>query len=106
MQIVQLTPIIPATQKDQEDRGSKPAWANSSQDLILKRSFTKRAGVGPEIKSQYHKQNKERKKKGRKERREGGGRKEGNGKKKRKNERKGRKKQMCDFSANSTSIYF
>jgi hypothetical protein len=44
--------------RDQEDHGSKPAWANSSQDPILKIPNTKRTGgvaqgVGPEFKSQY-----------------------------------------------------
>jgi hypothetical protein len=41
--------------RDQEDRGSKPAWANSSQDPISKTPSQKRAGelvqgVGPEFK--------------------------------------------------------
>jgi hypothetical protein len=42
--------------KDQEDRGSKPAWANSSRDPILKKPFTKKRaggvtqGEGPEFK--------------------------------------------------------
>jgi uncharacterized protein YdcH (DUF465 family) len=49
--------------RDQEDHGSKPAWANSSWDPLLKKPFTKRAGgvaqaVGPEFKSQYHKKKK------------------------------------------------
>jgi hypothetical protein len=44
--------------RDQEDLCSKAAWANSSQDPILKKPFTKRAGVvaqgiGPEFKPQY-----------------------------------------------------
>jgi hypothetical protein len=30
--------------RDQEDRSLKPAWANSSQDPILKKPITKRAG--------------------------------------------------------------
>jgi hypothetical protein len=43
---------------DQEDRDSKPARENSSQDPILKISITKRAGgvvqgEGPEFKPQY-----------------------------------------------------
>jgi hypothetical protein len=38
--------------RDQKDHGLKPAQANSSQDPILKKTFTKRAGrvaqdVGP-----------------------------------------------------------
>jgi hypothetical protein len=46
--------------RDQEDRGLKPAWANSSRDPISKIPLTKRAGgvpqgVGPEFKPQYHK---------------------------------------------------
>jgi hypothetical protein len=45
--------------RDQEDCGSKPAWANSSQDPISKIPITKRAdGVaqdeGPEFKPQDH----------------------------------------------------
>jgi hypothetical protein len=36
-----LTPVILATQ-DQEDSGSKQAQANSSQDLISKKSSTKK----------------------------------------------------------------
>jgi hypothetical protein len=30
--------------RDQEDRGSKPTQINSSQDPLLKKPFTKRAG--------------------------------------------------------------
>jgi hypothetical protein len=30
--------------RDEEDQGSKPAWANSLQDPILKQSFTKKKG--------------------------------------------------------------
>jgi hypothetical protein len=30
--------------RDQEDQGLKPAWTNSSQDPILKKSITKKAG--------------------------------------------------------------
>jgi hypothetical protein len=53
--------------RDQEDRGSKPARANSSQDSILKRFILqpqKRAGgvgqgVGPEFKPQYNKNKKD-----------------------------------------------
>jgi hypothetical protein len=46
--------------RDQENCGSKPAWANSSRDLILKKPSQKRddgmaQGVGPEFKPQYHK---------------------------------------------------
>jgi hypothetical protein len=34
-----LTPVIPAAQEtDQEDGGLKPAWANSFQDPISKKS--------------------------------------------------------------------
>jgi hypothetical protein len=46
--------------RDQEDHGSKPAWANSSQGPISKISIIKkRAGrvaqdVGPKFKLQYH----------------------------------------------------
>jgi hypothetical protein len=41
--------------RDQEDRDSKQAWANSSRDPILKKAITQRAGVvaqgvGPEVK--------------------------------------------------------
>jgi hypothetical protein len=37
-----LTPVILAsTHKDQEDHGSKPAWANSSVRSYLKKLFTK-----------------------------------------------------------------
>jgi hypothetical protein len=43
--------------RDQEDHGSKPAWANSPQDPISKKTSQKRAGgvalcVGPEFKPQ------------------------------------------------------
>jgi hypothetical protein len=46
--------------RDEEDYSSNPAWANSSQAPISKKSSQKRAGgvaqgVGPEFKSQYHK---------------------------------------------------
>jgi hypothetical protein len=53
--------------RDQEDRSSKPAWANSSQDPISKKiPSQKRAGgvggvaqgVGPEFKPQSHKKKK------------------------------------------------
>jgi hypothetical protein len=45
--------------RDQEDRGSKPAPANSSRDPILKSPLLKSAdgvaeGEGPEFKPQYH----------------------------------------------------
>jgi hypothetical protein len=56
-----LTPIIPATQEAEIRRISlKPAWANSFQDLILKKLSQQRAGgvaqgVGPEFNPQYHK---------------------------------------------------
>jgi hypothetical protein len=45
--------------RDQEDHGSKPAWANSLWDPILKKPITKNRaggvaqGEGPEFKSQY-----------------------------------------------------
>jgi hypothetical protein len=60
--------------RNQEDRGSKPAWANSSQDPISRIPITKRAGgvaqgEGPEFKPQYCKRKegrKEGRKKGRK----------------------------------------
>jgi hypothetical protein len=44
--------------RDQEDRGLKPARANSLGDPVLKISITKRAGrvaqgEGPEFKPQY-----------------------------------------------------
>jgi hypothetical protein len=46
--------------RDQEDQGSMPAQANSSQDPILKKPSQKRPcgvaqGEGPEFKPQYHK---------------------------------------------------
>jgi hypothetical protein len=46
--------------REQEDRGSKPAQTNSSQELISKILNTERAGgvaqgIGPEFKSQYRK---------------------------------------------------
>jgi hypothetical protein len=49
--------------RDQEDRGSKPAWGNISRDPILKKPFTKRAdgvaqGRVPEFKPQYCKKKK------------------------------------------------
>jgi hypothetical protein len=45
---------------DQEDYSSKPDWANSSQDPILKKPSQKRAGEmakgkGPEFKPQHYK---------------------------------------------------
>jgi hypothetical protein len=51
--------------RDQEDLSSKPAQIRSSQDPILKKPYTKRAGgvaqgESPEFKPQYHKQNKKR----------------------------------------------
>jgi hypothetical protein len=53
--------------RDQEDCGSKSAWANSSRDPISKIPIIKRVGgvaqgEGPEFKSQYCKQNKTNKK--------------------------------------------
>jgi hypothetical protein len=52
--------------RDQEDRGSKTAQANSSRDPILKNPSQKRAGgmvqdAGPEFKSQYRTQTKQNK---------------------------------------------
>jgi hypothetical protein len=52
--------------RDQEDLGLKPAWANSSQDLISKNPSKKSGGgaggaaqgVGPELKPQYQQQKK------------------------------------------------
>jgi hypothetical protein len=49
--------------RDQEDGGSKPAWANSSQDPISKKPITKKAWwsrsrCSPEFKSQYQKKRK------------------------------------------------
>jgi hypothetical protein len=46
--------------QDQEDCGSKPAWANSLRDPILKIPNAKRAGgvaqdVGPKFKPRYSK---------------------------------------------------
>jgi hypothetical protein len=46
--------------RNQEDRSSKPAWANSLRDPILRKPSQKRAGevaesVGPKFKSQYSK---------------------------------------------------
>jgi hypothetical protein len=38
-----LTPVILA---NQEDRGSKPAWANSSQDPISKKNLHKNSAGG------------------------------------------------------------
>jgi hypothetical protein len=59
-------PVILITQgsRNQEDRGLKPAWANSSRDPVLKKNPSqKRAGgvaqsIGPEFKPQYHKKKK------------------------------------------------
>jgi hypothetical protein len=56
--------------RDQEDHGSKPAWANSSLDLISKKPSPKSRiggvarGVGPEFKPQYHTHKKETNKEG------------------------------------------
>jgi hypothetical protein len=50
--------------RDQEDLGSKPVQANSSLDSISKKNHHKKKTdgmvqvVGPEFKSQYHKNNK------------------------------------------------
>jgi hypothetical protein len=40
-------PVAPSYSRgrDHEDRGSKPAWANSSRDPILKKPFTKKGLV-------------------------------------------------------------
>jgi hypothetical protein len=53
--------------RDQEDRGSKPAWVNSSLDPNSKILNTKRAGgmaqgEGPEFKPQYCKKKTEKEK--------------------------------------------
>jgi hypothetical protein len=54
--------------RDQEDCGSKPAWASSSQNLISKKPVIKKRaggvaqGAGPEFKPQYHKKKKKEKK--------------------------------------------
>jgi hypothetical protein len=45
--------------RDQEDHGSKTAWANSSWDPILKKKLQNRSGevaqgVGPDFKPQHH----------------------------------------------------
>jgi hypothetical protein len=60
-----LTPVILATQEVEIRRnsGSKPTWANSSRDPILKNTSPERAGgvaqgVGPEFKYQYCKKKK------------------------------------------------
>jgi hypothetical protein len=55
--INQFTPVIVATQ-DQEDHSSSPAQANSSHDPLSKNLSQKRAGgvaqdVGPDFKFQY-----------------------------------------------------
>jgi hypothetical protein len=52
--------------RDQDDRGSKPAQANSSRDSISKKTLTKRAygvaqGEGPRVKPQYSKKKKRKK---------------------------------------------
>jgi hypothetical protein len=41
-----LTPVILVTQeaRDQEDGGLRPAWANSSQDPILKKNPSQKKG--------------------------------------------------------------
>jgi hypothetical protein len=49
--------------RDQEDHGSKLTLANSLQDPISKKTFTKRNGgvahcVGPDFEPQYHKKKK------------------------------------------------
>jgi hypothetical protein len=53
--------------RDQENCGSKPAWANiSARSYLKKKPFKKRSaevaqGVGPEFKPQYHKKKKKKK---------------------------------------------
>jgi hypothetical protein len=53
--------------RDQEDHGSKPTWANSSQDPVSKKHNTKERGwqmaqgVGPKFKLEYHKKKKKKK---------------------------------------------
>jgi hypothetical protein len=47
--------------REQEDHGSKPTWANSLQDPILKitrKDCRVAQGVGPEFKPQYQKKKK------------------------------------------------
>jgi hypothetical protein len=47
--------------RDQEDHSSKPVWANSFENPILKKPITKKGAGGmtqgedPEFKSQHHK---------------------------------------------------
>jgi hypothetical protein len=47
--------------RDEEDRGSKPAWANSLRKLNLKKNPSQKTaggvtqGVGPEFNPQYRK---------------------------------------------------
>jgi hypothetical protein len=66
--VTRLTPVIPTTQEDQEDCGSKPAQANSSRDPISKNTQHKNRaggvaqGEGPEFKPQYCKKKKKKKK--------------------------------------------
>jgi hypothetical protein len=63
--LLQICHILPSYSggSDQEDHSSKPAWANSSRDPILKKPSQKRAGgvaqgVDPEFKPQHHKKKK------------------------------------------------
>jgi hypothetical protein len=55
--------------RDQEDRSSKPAWANNSTRPYLEKCLHKKGlvkwlkGEGPEFKSQYQKKKKKKKKK-------------------------------------------
>jgi hypothetical protein len=70
-----LVPVAPACNpsypggRDQENWGSKPAWANSSTRPYLKKTHHKKRdgglaqGTGPEFKSQYYKKVKKKKKK-------------------------------------------
>jgi hypothetical protein len=39
--------------KDQEDQGSRPAWANSAQDLILKKTHHKKTGLAECLPSKH-----------------------------------------------------
>jgi hypothetical protein len=43
---------------DQEDRGSKPTWANIHKTLSRTTLHKNRAGEGPVFKPQYHKKKK------------------------------------------------
>jgi hypothetical protein len=58
-----LTPVILATQggRDQEDCGSKPACANSSQDLITKKGWWNGSKCGPWVQTPVSPKNKQNK---------------------------------------------